>query len=42
VPGGDILKLIEEASMNEPLEKLQDGFKSYDECSQISINIFYI
>jgi hypothetical protein len=34
--GGDMLKMIEEASMNDPVEKLQDGFNSYDECSQIS------
>jgi hypothetical protein len=36
VPGGDMLKIIEEALTTEPVEKLQDGFNSYDECSQIS------
>jgi hypothetical protein len=36
MPSGGILKMIEEISLNEPVERLQDGFKAYDECSQIS------
>jgi hypothetical protein len=36
MPSGGILKMIEEISLNEPEDRLQDGFKAYDECSQIS------
>jgi hypothetical protein len=36
VLGGDMLKIIEEALTSDPVERLQDGFNAYDECSQIS------
>jgi hypothetical protein len=42
VLGGDPLRMIEEAAMNQPVESLQNGFNSYDECSQISKNIYWL
>ena len=35
---GDALRMIEDASMNDPVQ-LQDGFTAFDDCSSISINI---
>jgi hypothetical protein len=32
---GDSLRMIEEASMNDPVQ-LQDGFTAFDDCSSIS------
>lgn len=33
---GDALRMIEEASMNDPVEQLQNGFNAFDDCIQIS------
>jgi hypothetical protein len=32
---GDALRMIEEASMNDPVQ-LQEGFVAFDDCSSIS------